>query len=216
MILDDTIKIQGHFKITSYKKDGSVDIYEDKNLVMDVARNTMARMIANNGGVPINKFLIGTQGHSDNNILNPIAVGTNNFNTLRTKLYSQETNAFFYNIKWDSNNPYNSNLNIDNSIVWSDDKISLFGIGNKRSEDGSDNVNHENIPCPVTIEVIGNKVTYTISIVEDAANGDSGLDVVAFTEAALMCDDDIFSMKTFSARVKEDTVRHVIEWAIIF
>ena len=39
---------------------------------------------------------------------------------------------------------------------------------------------------------------------------------MSYTEAALYAGDNIFSMKTFPARVKEDTVKLEITWSIVF
>jgi len=40
--------------------------------------------------------------------------------------------------------------------------------------------------------------------------------VVAYTEAALYSNEEMFSMKTFPARVKENTVKFIITWSIMF
>lgn len=60
-----------------------------------------------------------------------------------------------------------------------------------------------------------NKATFKFTIPQTQGNGESG-SVVAYTEAALYCDEKIFSMKTFPARTKDDSLEYVITWVITF
>jgi len=73
------------------------------------------------------------------------------------------------------------------------------------------------ISSGVNINVIAenNKVTYKVTIPQTQGN-DEGGGVVAYTEAALYCDDQIFSMKTFPARTKDNSLEYVITWVITF
>lgn len=73
------------------------------------------------------------------------------------------------------------------------------------------------ISSGVNINVIaeGNKVTYKVTIPQTQGN-DIGGGVVAYTEAALYCDDQIFSMKTFPARTKDSSLEYVITWVITY
>ena len=95
MNLQDKVDCVGQFRIESHYADGTVDVFEEKNLIMDIARNNMARLL---GGVttgeseakPISKFVLGTDGHLDGNILTPKTVGSDGFESTRTNIFSEE------------------------------------------------------------------------------------------------------------------------------
>lgn len=65
----------------------------------------------------------------------------------------------------------------------------------------------------VNITKSGSTVTYVIEIPITAANGPG---TVAYTEAALYAGSSIFSMKTFGAKIKDETVALKITWSISF
>lgn len=67
----------------------------------------------------------------------------------------------------------------------------------------------------INVTTEGNKATFKFTIPQSQANGEQGA-VVAYTEAALYCDEKIFSMKTFPARTKDDSLEYVITWVINF
>jgi hypothetical protein len=217
MILNDKINVRGEFLIKTYKADGSVEEYAEKNLIMDKARSNMAELVSGWGlGAPMTRFLIGTKGHNPdtNNVLEPIQVGANNFVTTRTNIFSQEQGTFYYTLIWDPLNPVDSNFNTP--VSWTETGVlTAYAKGNKYNQTGIED-GAENVACPLRVEVLDRTIKYTFTIPEIAANGDDGQSVVAFTEAALMSGDDIFSMKTFPARVKENTVKFEIVWSIIF
>lgn len=216
MNLQDKINLQGYFKITAYKSDGSIEVIEDKNLIMDKARNNMAELASGcMMGSPITKFIIGTAGHNPdtNNILEPISVGTYGFTPTRTETFSKTQNKFRYNLTWDPFNPVSDDF--VTPVTWNNREVTLYARGNKLDETGVES-GAENTPCEVNIKVLGNSVLYTITLPEAAANGVTGDSTIAFTEAALFSGSDIFSLKTFSARVKDPSVKYVIEWRIIF
>ena len=216
MNLQDKINLQGYFKITAYKQDGTTEVIEEKNLIMDKARNNMAELASGCIlGLQITKFVIGTACHNPdtNDILDPILVGTYGYTPTRVETFSKTQNKFRYNISWDPFNPVSDDL--VTPVSWNLGEVSLFGKGNKLDETGVES-GAENTPCPISIKVLGNSILYTITLPEAAANGVSGDSTVAFTEAALFSGSDIFSLKTFSARVKDPSVRYVIEWRIIF
>ncbi|MEA3485935.1 MAG: hypothetical protein U9R03_04435 [Candidatus Aerophobetes bacterium] len=223
MDLKDNINLNGHFKLIAIDSKGNETIYEEKNLIMDKARVNMAELISGSGrGLPVTKLILGTQGHNPDtsNILEPIQVGTFGFESSRESLYSVENEEFYYTIKWDPNNPVGPDLETnsdgeDGIVTWTETgALSAYGIGNKIDQDGTEQ-DAENAPCPIEIVVLDRTVRFTITIPEIAANGPTGDGVVGFTEASLMSGDDIFSMKTFSARVKENTVKYVIVWSIL-
>jgi len=223
MNLDDQLTIKGHFKLIAIDKDGVETVYEDCNLIMDKARSNMAELVSGwNNGIPVTKLIMGTKGHNPdtNNILEPIQVGSYGFTPSRTTLFSVEDSSYFYTLTWDPKNPVGPDLvtNADGTggtVSWSPTgRLDAYAIGNKQLQTGIEQ-GAENAPCPITIEVLDRTVKYTFTIPEIAANGPTGDGVVAFTEASLVSGDDIFSMKTFSARVKENTVKYIIVWSIL-
>jgi len=204
MNLKDNIDFVGHFAIKVFKKDGSIEEYEDKNLIMDRARQNMAQLVGGvtNGsdrtkGEPINKFVLGTEGHVGDNILDYKKVGSNGFDSTRTNLFSQADNLEFYTLTFD---PTGGSTKTNINATGVNSKIS----GNETG-------------CTVTRTVSAQTCTYVITIPDVNANAaSSDTSIIAYTEAALYAGDDIFSMKTFPARVKEDTVKFEITWSIIF
>lgn len=211
MKLQDDVKIQGIFSIYSIDKNGNViDKYEEKNLIMDRARQNMAQLIGNvttdaSLGQPINKFVIGTLGHVGTDILNYKRVGENGFTSTRTSLFSEENSSAL-------------NYLIEFSVAGGTD-VTVQADGKRRK---GLTVEATESAVKNTIRRIvggdqGRTVTYEITIpAENGNSGDPANPVVAYTEAALYAGNDIFSMKTFPARVKENTVELKIVWSIIF
>jgi len=193
MNLTDKTEIKGHFNIKTYKTDGSVDEYSDDNLIMNDARRNMAKLIGGWVGKPINKIVLGTAGHDNNNILTPILPETGEFTSNRDMLISEELNEFSYFIKWG-----------DLSYVGENDgaSASIFSIDSTDSKQNS-----------IKVTINDKVVTFEITIEENSANNTG---IVAYTEAALYAGEKIFSMKTFPAKVKEDSVKMVITWSLIF
>jgi len=206
MILKDKIDFQGHFTVKAYKKDGSVEIYEDKNLIMDSARSNMAELVGGySTGAHIDKFVLGNKGHNGTDILDYKKVGANGeFISSRTMLFSEDSayddangkDSFAYEIGFD---------------VKSDTSSKTDDNAQGRIKGSS-----ETQVCEVMRVVADRTCTYTITIPDYAGNKVGEGAVAAYTEAALYAGQDIFSMKTFPSRVKEDTVKFVITWAIIF
>ena len=194
MILHDTIDFTGHFSLKIFKKDGTIETYEEKNLIMTLARENMAALVGGwtTGGVAINKFVIGTKGHVGSNILDFVKVGEGGFTTERTNLFSEALDQFRYVIGFNAVST-NNNLSI--------------------STNGQVNGAGTNTPCTVLRNVTSRTTTYTITIPEGSGNS---TDAIAYTEAGLYAGSKLFSMKTFPARVKEDSVKFEIKWSIIF
>ena len=201
MKLNDGIDFKGEFSITAIKKDGSKEVYVKDNLIMDGARENMAKLVGGvtNGdeGIQINKFVLGTKGHKGSNILDYKKVGKDGFDSTRTMIFSEEMQEEFYVI------PFDVRGGIDVSVE--SDKC----YNSKKTEKFE--------KCNVRRYVDGRICTFEITIGEDSANASSSnTSIIAYTEASLYAGDNIFSMKTFPARVKEDTVQFVIKWSIIF
>ena len=204
MDLNDKIEFVGHFSITAYKKDGTVETYEDKNLIMDLARVNMAQLVggvitggAGVEGKSIDRFVLGTEGHVVGNILDYKKVGTNGFDSTRTNIFSEASGGEYYVI------PFNNDGGTDTTT----NPATCYNSKLPTTLE----------TCTVRRTVQDRTVTYTITIPEVSGNS-SAVDssVIAYTEASLYAGDDIFSMKTFPARVKEDTVKLLISWSVIF
>ncbi|WXB47871.1 hypothetical protein WCWAEYFT_CDS0169 [Vibrio phage VB_VaC_TDDLMA] len=207
MQLNDKIDFMGKFMIKAYNKDGTVEIYEEKNLIMDTARTNMAQLI---GGVdtgssaigqPINRFVIGTLGHVGSNILDYKQVGENGFDSTRTELFSEELSGNFnYRIDFDPNGVSDITVNSTGSMYDGDTLLRTdptFNTVQRIVEDRT--------------------VTYKVTIPAENANSeDLQNPAIAYTEAALYASDEIFSMKCFPCRVKEETVKLEVIWSIIF
>jgi len=203
MNLKDNVDFIGHFGIKMYKKDGSIEEYEDKNLIMDKARKNMAELVGGySQGVAINKFVLGTKGHKADDILDYKKVGNDGFTSVRTALFAETTATAgeYYSIAF---NPASTSANFNTTAV------SGHSSATPTVNETTNTINRT---------VSDRTVTYTITIKD--ANGNNKTNgattVIAYTEAALYAGNDIFSMKTFPARVKEDTVKFEITWSIIF
>ena len=62
-----------------------------------------------------------------------------------------------------------------------------------------------------------NSVTYTFTIEEGIGhNAIAGGVFVPYTEAGLYAGDVLFSLKTFAAKVKDESTKFVITWKIYF
>lgn len=208
MILNDQVNFVGVFSIKAFNADGTVDEYTDTNLIMDGARRNMARLV---GGVTtagdvqgmcINQFVLGTKGHNGTDILNYIKVGDAGFTSARTSLFSEATSGA-------------KNYKITFAPAGGTDVTDTNATGQMFSGAAAGTV--DAAKNTVRRVVSDRTVTYTITVPATNANsGDAVNPVVAYTEAALYAGDEIFSMKTFPARVKEDAVKFEITWSIIF
>ena len=214
MILKDNVEtkgineIRGIFSIKSFKKDGTVEEYKEKpNLIMDTARSNMAELVGGlSSGSPINKFVLGNKGHVGTDILDYKRVGTiDSFVSSRTELFSQDPAHDNSNGK--TSFVYEIDFNVQGSNPSQVDTQALGRVAGSTITQ----------PCEVLRVVADRTCTYTITIPDNAGNDTTTNGaVVAYTEAALYAGSDIFSMKTFPARVKENTVKFEITWSIIF
>lgn len=215
MKLNEKVDFYGVFSVKSLDKDNNViEEYTEKNLIMDNARKNMAELIAgvSTTSSPINRFVLGTAGHIGSDILNPKVVGgVEGFESGLNSLFSEANNGFNYSITFEPSG--------------GDDVEDSAAIGSRFVGTGADNIpgtdpatNEESNFNTVRRQVIApSTVTYTITIPATNANPtDPAQTSIAYTEAALYAGDDIFSMKTFPARVKEETVTFEITWSIIF
>lgn len=179
--------LAGHLIVECLDKDGKiVDRFENHNLIMDTARVAMSSLAcALSTAKPINKFVLGTEGHIPGDFLTPKGEAQG-FISSRTQLFSEESAEFNYPIAFTNPGTATGSCTID-------------------SEPDSGTT--------ITINYVGNNVEYTITIPELAANG-TGISV--FTEAALYAGGNIFSMKTFPAKIKDDSVSLKVIWKILW
>lgn len=178
--------ISGHIIVECLDKDKNIiDRYEKHNLIMDSARNVMTKLIANISGSAT---------------LNKFVLGTDGhitgnyltpktevqgFVSSRTNLFSEQNGNYTYPVVF--NNPGTASGNC--TIV---------------SEPNSGTI--------ISLTSTSNSIQYTIEI-DDAAANNTG--VVVFTEAALYAGTNIFSMKCFPGKIKDNTVSLRIIWKIL-
>jgi hypothetical protein len=176
----------GHIVLECIGKDGLVDRYEQDNLIMDAARIAVAPAIAGvSNTAPMNKFVIGTEGHVTGDYLTP-KTELEGFISSRTELFSEELSSFIYPIEFQVPGTSSGACTV---------------------------ISEPDTGSTVNLNYMGTDVTFTIEIPELSANN-SG--VVVFTEAALYAGDNIFSMKCFPGKIKDNTVSLKVIWTIKF
>ena len=216
-------ELKGHFCIEVVNKNTGkvIDSYEDNNLIVNKARFSMSKLLANHPDTVVRPtsgitgFKIGTRGHNTqtDNILEPKIVGQDGYDESREKLFSQEAvDAFYYSISWDPKNLQNE---AGAPAAWQNDSITFIAKGQKKAQTGAE-VDAENAKIPVTILLGTDSVKYTFEISEAWMNGSNSNSVVAFTEAGLFTGSDLFSIKCFPAKVKDNQTLFRIHWKIIF
>lgn len=178
--------VRGHLTVEMINENGDiVDKFETPNLIVSTARTNMAEVIGGvASGYPINKIVIGTQGHNGD-ILVPKTVNEG-FDISRTELFSEETSDFFYPVEFTVDGTAYSVATITNEI-----------------DSGSSMIR----------EYADNAITYTYLMPQNAGN-DTG--TVIYTEAGLYAGPNLFSMKTFKGKIKDNTVSLRIIWKITF
>lgn len=210
MDLKDKIDFYGVFSIKRIDLDGNViDEYTEKNLITDAAREIMAQSIGGvNSTSVIDKFVLGTKGHVGASILDPQEVGESDpskpsgdqiFDASRTLLFSES-------ISGSTNYQIPFSIGGGSSEITTADGTRFDGITPGSAEPGNE----------IERVVLGRNLTYTVTIPVENANPTGSDPAIAYTEAALYAGGNLFSMKTFSGKVKEDTVKFVISWSIIF
>nr|DAP72739.1 MAG TPA: hypothetical protein [Caudoviricetes sp.] len=196
--MNDYVKIRGHFKIESINSQGEViDVFEKHNLITNVARNTFAKLLAGISNVStINRFVIGTKGHVDTDVLHP-KDSTTGFDATRTNLFCGTQDS-------------------EKNVTWNELKFVPSGNINVTAAsnvtDGASNNSTVNIQV-TGLDIAEPTVTYTFNIAQDAFNGTDG---IIYTECGLFADDTLIAMRTFKGKVKENTVSFRITWNIIF
>lgn len=191
MKISDTASqaVEGYFKIETFKNDKIVDTFEGHNMIMNLARNNMAELVAGLAeGEPINKFVIGTLGSKTTDVLVP-KDSTDGFTPTVTSLFSENTTNYSYAIQFQP-----TGINAVQVPVYETDTGST-----------------------VKITVTGTATTFEIVVSENAANNlGTGAAAVGYTEAALYCGSQIFAMRCFPVKAKDVDTRLKITWTIQF
>lgn len=188
-MINDKHTLKGHFIIECLDENRQViDRFEKNNLIMDTARVAMAQMTAGlANSSEIDKFVLGTQGHVGTDYL-LVKGESEGFIGSRTELFSEETSSYFY-------------------------EIAFTAPGTSTGECTITSETDNTTPSLVTINYFDKTVEYTFEIYEENANN-TGVSV--FTEAALYAGGNIFSMKCFPGKIKDNTVSLKIVWKIMF
>lgn len=186
----DKIDFKGHLTIQALDKLGNIiDEWADNNMIMENARVNMSELISGmNTGHYINKIVFGTEGNKTGDYLTP-KDETDGFVKERTQLFSEESGGFYYTINFGS-----TGVNGDFTLVSEDDS----------STGESSNVN---------VVQSASNVTYTIDL--PGLNGNN-TGTVVYTEAALYAGTQIFSMKCFKGKIKDDSVQLRVVWTLKF
>jgi len=194
--MTDTFKgVRGYFKIESIKDGKVIDSFEQHNLIMDEARKIFAKLLANINGQPVvDKFVMGNCGHVGADANDPSAGDIlvpkseiDGFTSDRTMLFAEESGTNGTNY---------------NSIEFTVDGVS------------GDTVTANDGITTVKTTVNENEVEYIIDIDNKALNVSRGS--IIYTECAFYAGSEIFSMRTFKGKIKDNTVGLRVTWKIIF
>jgi len=201
---------EGYFKIECINVDGIIiETFGHKNMIMKESKASVAR--STRGTPPtdnyINKLVLGDKGSSDDNLL-----VAKPFDFTRKELFAQEEeNGSKYYIIFD---PLTASGEGDNQVI---KEGYVEGNGGIISPGQKSNV-RSSIINESTIQ-------YVIDIAAPNANGGG---IKAWTEAALFTytnqntevspieTGNIFAMRTFPAKVKDDTTVFRITWEVVF
>ena len=187
-MFEDSLNFTGHFTVQTIdsRTQEVLDEYIDNNMIMQSARKVMAERLLKITASPT---------------INKIVIGTqghktgdiltpkdasDGFVSTRTELFSEELSEYFYPIEFTV--PGTS-----------------FGP--------CTGIVEPSLGSTVSVLQTDSDVTYTISIAANAANNGTS---TIYTEAALYAGDNIFSMKTFRAKIKDDSTIVRIIWKISF
>lgn len=195
---------EGFFKIEQFDKNNVlIDSWEDQNMIMRDSKRTVAYLTA--GRYPdtvadmyIDTFVLGNKGSVNGDLLTP-----KTFSFERTNLFAEQEGGVVYPVTWNPPSADSAGL-VD---VLSEGSPSLPSVTN-------DTVVHMNIEDESTI-------VYVIDISNANANGTND-GAIAWTEAGLYSAEafgnygKLFAMRTFPAKIKENTTNFRITWKIVF
>jgi len=208
--------IKGYFKIEYLDKDGNVlEYYEDNNKIMVPSKLTMRDAMYRNMDpyskpIGINCLILGTEGHSPDNILLP-----KDFPNNLTDIYSVTNNTKHYPIVFDKQtivdegfsptlpNSRNSDTNLEINTIKEGENYIIeyrFVIPQDNANDGGN---------PIIYTEAGLYSSLNQKIQDLGVNPGDPLTVYSYGT--------LFSMKTFPGnQTKDDTSEIKLTWRIIF
>jgi len=190
-MIDKYKNIKGYFKIDVIKDGKIIDTFEKENLIMDDARYTFAKYLANINNTPvIDRFVLGTEGNvgagTPNSDLLAPKTDVDGFVSSRQMLFSEATGT--------------------KGVNYEDILFTVTGVS-------GDTVTANDGLSTVKCTVDNTSVIYEITIANESANGPG---TMVYTECAFYTGTNIFSMRTFKGKIKDDTVSLKITWKILF
>lgn len=253
--MKDFMNFTGHFKIQALDNNQNVvDEWEDNNLIMESARESMAEIFSSVNNSSVSKIVLGTKGHQGTDTVSP-KTASEGFIKDRDRLFSQpksisdqqavllkndmikyvgsvNTTATYnnYYIYIGAGDTINlATTDFSDQTIWEyygSDAPYIYTIEfdlpeeNNTSADNIKEYEYELVPSEptslgsnVSIAQTGTSTTFTVDIPTNVANY---TEFGVFTEAALYANDRIFSMKTFRAKIKDNSVQLRILWTISF
>lgn len=237
--------MRGDFRCETIKADTGliVDEHEEHNLIMTSARTVISKLFAGMVGASLpDTLMLGTDGHQTGTILIP-KDSDDGFTKARTTLFSCNTmtveSGDIVDIKKNSYIEYTSeddnytglylytgestiNYTLSDVLIsgeyftMQDDLPETFTTtftcpGTSSSDDGDDASATNG--ATVSVLLSGTAITFNFEIGTDVGNGDG---TRMYTEAGIFAGDDIFCMKTFPAKIKDETVIFRVYWTITF
>lgn len=211
--LDKFDQPKGYMRIDAYdENDQLIDSQEDCNLVMNNARGSMQALI---GGISsnyaVNRFYLGTKGVQMTGGLpqhvSPKTPGSgdNQYHPSRTNLFQDDSGQGGHVFEARFNNT-STQSGVSKTATAQRLRTSQQSW-NSALADASD-------MCTMTRTLNDRTITFEITIPKNQANSNTGY--LEYSEQALYCDDKIFSMKTFPTKFKDENVKLIVTWSIIF
>jgi len=179
--------IRGHIIVECLDANQSIiDRYEEHNLIMDKARTAMSALACYTSTKAPINKFVLGTKGHVNTDYLTPKTSVEGFISSRTQLFSEELSEYTYPVVFTNPGTTSGSCTI---------------------------VSEPNSGTTINMSYVGNNVEYTIQIPEIAANNTG---VAIFTEAALYAGSNIFSMKCFPAKIKDNTVSLRIIWKILF
>lgn len=211
--VDEVNGVRGHLKIQIFDKyDNLVNEYQENNLVMDLARNSMQYLAGNVTGKtePINQLRLGTRGVQGTQYAEAILPGSTGYHPEMTSLFQEDSDTskggYVYICSFDVEGPESQ------TFTSLPDKMLRYGTEVQGYSDISSGT-------MMTRTVNDRVITFEVTIPrsQGITPGQGGDPVhMPYSEAALYCGDRIFSMKTFPQKFKDEDSKIILTWSIIF
>jgi hypothetical protein len=221
-----------------------VDEHEQHNLIMTDARTVISRLFAGMQGASLpDTFMLGTAGNKDGSLLQA-KEAADGFVKDRNTIFSlvtmdvnsgdivdimknsyieytgaddQYTGLYLYTGSTTINVTLSDALINAGDFQYYEDLPEIYTTnftcpGTQIDPDGDDaNATNDAI---VKVLVSGTAITFKLELGTEYGNSPDGS--IPYTEAAIFAGDDIFCMKTFPAKFKDETVIFRIQWTITF